>query len=337
VRIQYLSLLLILLLLSIWCDCFGQRRPTPPARAAGGFTLFGDVEISGTENSEIKIVTFDLLLYARSGTLLDRQKVGSKGRYRFLNVPEGDYDLVVEFENSEVARLPIRLVGNPTDFRQDVAMEWKAGPVHKKTVNPGVVSVEDTYDRKAINQSRFEKAQVAIDNKENEKALALLQEVVADDPQDFQAWAELGTVYLAKKDLAQAEASYLRSTSVRPKFFLALLNLGRVRLMQAEYATAITPLEQAVFVRPKSADANYFLGEGYLQIKKGSLAVGYLNEAIKIDPVGMAQAHLRLATLYNAAGMKDKAASEYEQFLTKVPDYKDKKKLQEYISANKKP
>jgi ribosomal protein S18 len=44
-----------------------------------------------------------------------------------------------------------------------------------------------------------------------------------------------------------------------------------------------------------------------------------------------------LATLYNAAGMKDKAASEYEQFLTKVPDYKDKKKLQEYISANKKP
>ena len=112
---------------------------------------------------------------------------------------------------------------------------------------------------------------------------------------------------------------------------------ARIKTDSAAYATAITPLEQAVFVRPKSADANYFLGEGYLQIKKGSLAVGYLNEAIKIDPVGMAQAHLRLATLYNAAGMKDKAASEYEQFLTKVPDYKDKKKLQEYISANKKP
>jgi tetratricopeptide (TPR) repeat protein len=299
--------------------------------------LLGDVDVSGTENSDVKAATFDLVLYTRSGVVIDRQKVGSKGRYRFLNVPAGDYELVFEFENAEVARLPIRLVGTPTDFRQDVTLEWRSGPPHRKFGKPGVISVEDNYERKPANQNRFEKAQVAIDNKEHDKALVLLQEVVADDPQDFQAWAELGTVYLAKKDLGNAEASYLRSTEVRPKFFLALLNLGRVRLMQAEYATAITPLEQAVTVRPLSADANYFLGEAYLQIKKGSLAVGYLNEAIKIDPVGMAQAHLRLATLYNAAGMKDKAAIEYEQFLKKVPDYKDKKKLQEYIAANKKP
>jgi hypothetical protein len=51
----------------------------------------------------------------------------------------------------------------------------------------------------------------------------------------------------------------------------------------------------------------------------------------------MADAHLRLGTLYNAVGMKDKAASEYEQFLKKKPDYPDKKKLQDYIATNKKP
>jgi DNA topoisomerase IB len=34
-------------------------------------------------------------------------------------------------------------------------------------------------------------------------------------------------------------------------------------------------------------------------------------------------------------GMKDKAAAEYEQFLKKVPDYPDAKKLKEYIDANK--
>jgi hypothetical protein len=34
--------------------------------------------------------------------------------------------------------------------------------------------------------------------------------------------------------------------------------------------------------------------------------------------------------------MKDKAAAEYEQFLAKKPDYPGKKKLQEYISQNKK-
>ncbi len=33
--------------------------------------------------------------------------------------------------------------------------------------------------------------------------------------------------------------------------------------------------------------------------------------------------------------MKDKAAIEYEEFLKKKPDYPDKKKIEEYIIANK--
>jgi len=49
----------------------------------------------------------------------------------------------------------------------------------------------------------------------------------------------------------------------------------------------------------------------------------------------MAEAHLRLAALYNGVGMKDKAAAEYEAFLKKKPDYPDRKKLQQYITANK--
>jgi Tfp pilus assembly protein PilF len=75
------------------------------------------------------------------------------------------------------------------------------------------------------------------------------------------------------------------------------------------------------------------LGEAYLQIKKGSKAVPYLTEAAKL---GKADAHLRLATLYNAVGLKDKAALEYEEFLKKRPDYKDRKALEQYISENKK-
>ena len=47
-------------------------------------------------------------------------------------------------------------------------------------------------------------------------------------------------------------------------------------------------------------------------------------------------AHLRLGWLYNAAGMKDKAALEYEEYLKKNPEYPDRNKLKEYISANKK-
>ena len=102
------------------------------------------------------------------------------------------------------------------------------------------------------------------------------------------------------------------------------------------YDVAIEALGRAVKLKPDSADANYFLGETYLQIKKGSAAVPYLNEAIRLDPSGMAEVHLRLATLYNGAGMKDKAVAEYEEFLKKRPDYPDRKKLEKYIAENKK-
>ncbi len=114
------------------------------------------------------------------------------------------------------------------------------------------------------------------------------------------------------------------------------MNLGRLRLRLKNYDGAVTALQQAVAAQPKSAEANYFLGEAYLQIKKGSKAVVYLNEALKLDPIGMADAHLRLAALYRGAGLKDKAAAEYEQFLKKKPDYADKKKLEQYIGDNKK-
>ena len=121
---------------------------------------------------------------------------------------------------------------------------------------------------------------------------------------------------------------------MRPTFGLALLALGRLRVGEKKYEEAISPLTTLVGIDPTSPDGNYFLGEAYLQIKKGSKAVPYLNEAARL---GRPDAHLRLATLYDAVGLKDKAANEYDEFLKKKPDYPDRKKLQKYIADNKKP
>lgn len=307
--------------------------PSAPVSRTGGFSIYGDLELSGPDAGN-RLLTFDVLLCLRTGAVVERQRVGGKGRYRFNNVSLGDYDIVVEFESTEVSRTRVRLTGISADFRQDIALELRSSSPAKP--KPATISAEDAYDRRGANKDRFEKAQEAFDKKDYPKAIALLTQIVTDDPQDFQAWSELGTVYLVQKNYAEAEKAYVRATEVRPTFFRALLNLGRLRLSQKNYEGAITALDQAVTVQPKSAEANFFLGEAYLQIKKGSKAVGYLYEALKLDPVGMADAHLRLAALYNGAGMKDKAATEYEQFLKKKPDYADKKKLEEYIANNKK-
>jgi tetratricopeptide (TPR) repeat protein len=98
---------------------------------------------------------------------------------------------------------------------------------------------------------------------------------------------------------------------------------------------AIEILNRAVKLQPTSPEANYFLGEAYLDAKLGSRAVPYLNEAIRLDPETMADAHLLLGALYNATGLKEKAAAEYSAFLKQRPNYSDRKKLEAYISAAK--
>ena len=108
-------------------------------------------------------------------------------------------------------------------------------------------------------------------------------------------------------------------------------------MTQQRYLEAIDPLSVAIQARPDSADAHFLLGKTYLKLKQGSKAVPQLNEALRLDPQGKADAHLLLAALYDAAGLKDRAASEYQQFLTKRRNYSDRKKLEHYISEHSKP
>lgn len=308
------------------------------AQLGGGHTLYGDLKVDESKTTGLKPLAFDILLYTEGGTLVTRQSVASGGRYRFINLRDGRYEIVVEVEHLEVARIRQISVISPfkNDFRQDIAMEWRDDAA-RPSARPVTVSVDDLYTRNAPNQKLFDKASAAMDKQEYERGITLLQQLVAADPRDFQAWTELGTAYFLSNNIAEAEKSYARALEARPAFILALVNLGRLRLAQKNYDGAIELLSKAVKTRPQSAAANYYLGEAYLQIKRGSVAVGYLNEALRLDPEGRAEAHLRLALLYHAAGLREKAAAEYAQFLGKRPRHPDRKKLERYIAENKRP
>ncbi len=308
-----------------------------PAQAqGGGHILYGDVKVDDSKVTGMKPISYDLILYL-GNQIVRRQSVSSEGRYRFVDLSNGYYDLVVELENSEIARIRVEITSPRInmDYRQDITLQWKAP--FNTPAKPASISAADFYKRSSANQKLFEKGQAATDKKKYEEAFALFSQLLKDDPGDFQAWTEMGTLNLIQQNPAEAEKAYLQAIEVRPKFFLALVNLGKLRVAQKKHEEALGPLTLALEIQPTSASLNLLLGETYLQVKKGSKAVLYLYEALKLDPTGMTEAHLRLASLYHGAGLKDKAATEFEEFLKKKPDYPDRKKLEQYIAQNKKP
>ncbi|HEU4769157.1 MAG TPA: tetratricopeptide repeat protein [Pyrinomonadaceae bacterium] len=323
--ISFVTLILILAAIHIYS----------PSTMAQGLTIFGDVRITSDGNT---LVPRDVLLLLRrvADGEVARQMVSSRGRYRFTGLKAGEYEIVAEAEGKEIGRLTQIRIGDmilsnsPYGYQNDLEIRWR-NPTQPAVA--GVISAADVYARSAATQSLFAKAEEAVGKKKYDQASSLLKQVVETDKADFQAWTALGSIYMAQQKFEDAEQSYLQAIEAKPTSARARLNLGRLYYSQKKFDQAIESLTAAVELQPTSGEANYLLGESYLQVKKGSKAIPYLNEAAKLDKP---EAHLRLGWLYNAAGMKDKAAIEYEEYLKKNPQYQDRNKLKEYITANKK-
>jgi Tfp pilus assembly protein PilF len=299
-----------------------------------GHTLYGTLKVTGEPAGSGQPVNFVITLYTGLGNPISRDNVTANGRYRFMNVNNGEYDIVVERDGVQVLKTHLLLQEQRfTDIRHDLTVELRPeAPAQTVQAVPGTV-----YARPEANSRLFKESLEAQQAKQYDKAATLLEKIVAADPKDYEALAELGTAQFQTGKHGDAEKSYARALEQKPDYIVALVNLGKLRYAQKNFDGAIEVLTKAVEIEPRSADAQYFLGDSYLQTKKGSKAVVCLNEAIRLDPVGKADAHLRLAALYNAARMKDRAAAEYEQFLAKKPDYPERKTLEQYIKENKKP
>src|SRR2546426_6483895 len=104
----------------------------------GGHTLFGDIKVDESQADGLKPMSLQVLLYSESGNLILRQTVPSNGRYRFLDLRNGRYDVVVEVENAEIARVRVYITSPfKTDFRQDIELRWQE---RSRTSRAGMVS-----------------------------------------------------------------------------------------------------------------------------------------------------------------------------------------------------
>lgn len=303
-------------------------------------SLFGDVRITvkgAAERATPPQAT--VILFRPSGKELalptgpefGRQTVTSGGRYRFSDLPPGEYELAVEIDHYEVSRTRIFLssLHAPYGLQHDISFDWQ--PLSNSTKSPTISA--DVHERTSANKRLFKKAEDAVDAKDYDQAISLLKQMVASDKADYQAQTILGTLLGSQGRYDEAEQAYLSALTAKPTFAPALLDFGRLRLKQKRFADAVEPLTKLVGLQPDSGEANLLLGDAYVQMDQRPKAIPHLNSAASL---GYPEAHLRLAWIYDAAGSKEQAALEYEEFLKKKPDYPDRQKLEAYIKANKK-
>lgn len=310
------------------CREFGET----PTREVDGRTnrlasyVFGRIILKGVAAGQVPRV---VAVYSDMRQPATRQLIGRSGSYCFRRMGTGAM-LVIEVDGIESARKSISDIGAVRQ-REDFEILVTAG---RPDAPPGVISTKFSRPPNEKTTELYRKAADAEASKDAQRAIEFVKEIIALDPEDFVAWAKLGSLHLADNQIADAEAAFKRAIAARPDYTPALLNIGIILAVRKQFPDAIDAFKRAVISDPSSARAYRLLGEAYLQNRQGTMGLAALDEALRIDPVGMAECHLLKARLYDLAGAKALAAQEYKAFLAKVPDHPDKKAFQNYIKSN---
>lgn len=294
--------------------------------------VFGKVTLLGFDQDE-KLLKVSVG-YTERGQPEKRVILDKSGNYCFRRTrPDSAATIVVYLDSTEVGRRQISDLGA---IQQREDFDVRAHPGDGPSA-PGVVSAKYQYPPNAKTADLYRTAVDAEKANDQDRLLDSLLKIVSVDPSDFTVWAKLGSIFFIKKSYAESEDAFRKAIALRPDFHPAMISLGRVYLAQIKSNEAIAIAEKAVAIDGKSPRAYQILGTAYLQAKKGSLGVDALNKALELDPVGMADSHLLLATLYDRAGAKDLASREYKLFLNKVTEHPDRKKFEKYIKDNPAP
>ena len=268
-------------------------------------------------------------IYSDSVQPATRQLIEKSGNYCFKKVGNGG-TLVIDVDGVEAARKSVSDIGAVRQ-REDFEI---FPPRSEEAAPPGVISAKVSRPTNEKTLDLYRKAADAEAEKHFDKAIEYVKEVLLIDAEDFIAWAKLGSLYLSTNALDDADAAFKKALSLKKDYVPAMLNIGILNALQNKIPAAIEMFQRAVVTDPTSARAYRLLGEAFLQNRQGSMGLAALDEALRLDPVGMAECHLLKARLYDLAGAKPLAAAEYKTFLQKVPDSPEKKKLEKYIKDN---
>jgi arylsulfatase A-like enzyme/Tfp pilus assembly protein PilF len=147
----------------------------------------------------------------------------------------------------------------------------------------GASSGVDPKDRVAVANALHD-AVVAVEDGAFQRAIPLLERVIASEPDIPLAQLHLGIARARQRQHARAVAPLRKAIALQPEMMLAHYELGVALYETGDLKGAAAQLEIVASRMPKWADARYSLGSVYARIDRVPDAVTELRAALALEP-----------------------------------------------------
>ena len=153
-----------------------------------------------------------------------------------------------------------------------------------------------------------------------EEAQKYLAQTVKLRPNYPEAWNNLGMIAAQEGNIAEAIRNFQQSLQLRPSYATALLNLGNVYRRQGDLEESEKLLNRALDSEPKNPEVNYALGMLYAHRNQTERAVQYLEEAIGLRP-DYSDALNNLGVLFVQAQRYPEAEEKFKACIREAPTF----------------
>jgi tetratricopeptide (TPR) repeat protein len=130
-----------------------------------------------------------------------------------------------------------------------------------------------------------------------EEANGTLLAAIKLKPDDPSYYLALGTTWIKKPDLAEAEQAFRRALALQPDNPQAQMYLGYTLLEQKKYPEARAYLEKSLAIEKKVPETYYYLGQVAQEENEDERAIQFFKKAIEMAP-SYSYAHAELGASY---------------------------------------
>ncbi|MGD0077610.1 MAG: tetratricopeptide repeat protein [Sedimentisphaerales bacterium] len=150
-------------------------------------------------------------------------------------------------------------------------------------------------------------------------ALTFFQKAKEKNPQDANAWFQLGVCFDELGRWQEAIEADKQAIKIKPGFAEAHCNLGNAYRELGRYRDAIESYKQAIRIKPDDALAHSNLGVAYGNLGRYQDEIESYKQAIRINP-DYALAHSNLGVAYGNLGRYQDEIESYKQAIRIKPD-----------------